>query len=102
MVFSVAGALLFGTRNSTLVDRSLAVADLSYSRGHERQADAFGLRLVHDVYGHTEGSLEFFERIQSEHGAGEIRWAAFVRSHPLTSNRIADLVSLQVALDTGR
>ena len=102
LVFSVAGALLFGARDSSLVDRSLAIADSSYSRGHERQADAFGLRLVHDVFGHTEGSLEFFERIQSEHGAGEMRWTAFVQSHPLTSSRIADLVSLQVALDTGR
>ena len=102
LVFSVARALLFGAHDTLLVDRSLAIADSSYSRGQERQADAFGLRLVHDVYGHTEGSLEFFERIQSEHGTEEMRWAAFVRSHPLTSNRIADLRTLQVALNESR
>lgn len=59
LVFSVARALLFGARDTFLVDRSLAIVDSSYSRGQERQADAFGLRLAHDVYGHTEGSLEF-------------------------------------------
>lgn len=99
LVFNVARALLFGAHDTSLVDRSLAIADLSYSRRQERQADAFGLRLVHDVYGHTEGSLEFFERIRSEHGTEEARWAVFVRSHPLTSDRIADLRTLQVALE---
>ncbi len=102
LVFSVARALLFGAHDTSLVDRSLAIADSSYSRRQERQADAFGLRLVHDIYGHTEGSLEFFERIRSEHGTEEVRWAAFVRSHPLTSDRIADLRTLQLALGESR
>ena len=101
LVFSVARALLFGAHDISLVDQSLALADSSYSRRQERQADAFGLRLVHDVYGQTEGSLEFFERIRSEHATEDLRWAAFVRSHPLTSDRIAELRTLQVQLDDG-
>ena len=102
LVFSVARALLFGAHDASLVDRSLAIADSSYSRRQERQADAFGLRLVHDVYGHTEESLEFFERIRTEQGTAEVRWAAFLHSHPLTVDRIADLRALQIVLDEDR
>ena len=102
LVFSVARALLFGAHDASLVDRSLAIADSSYSRRQERQADAFGLRLVYDVFGHTEESLEFFERIRTEQGTAEVRWAAFLRSHPLTSDRIADLRALQIVLDEDR
>ena len=102
LVFSVARALLFGAHDTFLIDRTVAIADSSYSRRQERQADAFGLRLVYDVYGHTEESLEFFERVQAEHGTEEVRWTAFVRSHPVTSARIAYLRTLQMALDEGR
>ena len=102
LVFGVARALLFGAHDMTLVDQSLGIADSSYSRRQERQADAFGLRLVYDVYGRIDESLEFFERIRAERRAEEVRWAAFVRSHPLTSDRIADLRALQVALSQGR
>jgi predicted Zn-dependent protease len=102
LVFSVARALLFGARDVSLVDQSLAIVDSSYSRRQERQADAFGLRLIHEIYGHTQESLEFLERIWVEGGTQEGRWSAFLRSHPLTSDRIADLRTLQLELDEGR
>ena len=98
LVFSVAGGLLFGRNSSSVVDLSLKLAESGYSRRQEREADAFGLRLVHEVYGHTRESLEFFERIRSEHDRDELQWAAFVRSHPLPSDRIEELKQLQLTL----
>jgi predicted Zn-dependent protease len=101
LVFSVARAMLFGGQDTPLVDQSLALAESSYSRRQESEADAFGLRLVHEIYGQTEGSLEFFELIRAAQGNEELRWAAFVRSHPLTADRIAELRTLQLALNEG-
>ena len=97
-MFSAAGTLLFGRNTNSVVNASMGIAQSGYSRRQEREADAFGLRLVRDVYDHTEDSLEFFETVESEHGAGEIRWAAFIRSHPLSSNRLDALRQLQATL----
>ena len=57
------------------------------------------MRLVHEVYGHTEGTLEFFELVQSESGQDESEWLEFISTHPLTTDRISDLKELQEELD---
>ena len=95
LIFTLAHAVLFGGSDSSLVDASLRIAESSYSRRQERQADDFGMRLVHEVFGSTEQSLEFFEDIRE---GEEPRWSAFLRSHPLPSDRITDLRQLQQSL----
>ena len=99
LVFRVASSLVFGGGSNSVVDASLKIAESSYSRSQELEADAFGLRLVHEVYGHVEGSLEFFEEVRLEEEAHETRWAEFLRSHPLTEKRIEELMRLQRILD---
>jgi predicted Zn-dependent protease len=101
LVFTVAEVVLFGADSSSVVEASLTMAELGYSRRQEREADAFGLNPVHEVYGHTDGSLEFFEKIQGELGTGDVRWTAFVRNHPLTSNRMENMRQLHARLETG-
>ncbi len=95
LIFTLAHAVLFGGSDSSVLDASLRIAESSYSRRQERQADEFGMRLVHEVFGNTEQSLEFFEDMRE---GEERRWSAFLRSHPLTSERITDLRQLQQSL----
>ena len=99
LIFQLAVSLTFGGSQDSIVNASLVLAESSHSRKQERVADAFGLRLVHRVYGHTEGSLEFFEEMRDEHGADEIRWASFLRTHPLTEDRLSDLRELRASLE---
>lgn len=91
-------ALLFGDGGVAVVESSVNLVESSYSRDQEREADAFGLRLVQEAYGHTEGCLEFFQMIEKEFETDFSRWGSLFASHPLTRERIEDLKGLQRAL----
>jgi predicted Zn-dependent protease len=45
---------------------SFLVAAQNHSRAQESRADVFGLTLVHNTFGSTEGALEFFQLIQQK------------------------------------
>lgn len=85
--------LLFGSGDA-VTQATLQTAELSYSRGQEYEADEFGLRLIHEIYGHTEGALEFFEHMARQQDSGG-SWATMASTHPLTEDRIERLRSLQ-------
>ncbi len=84
---------------SSVVDTSLLLAESGYSRKQEKEADLFGLRMVHDVYGHTDGALEFFEMIHREYEKNRTKWMSFIASHPWTEDRIAYLRKFQYELE---
>ena len=94
LIYRLALALLFGNTGPSLVDLSLQAAESGYSRQQERDADDFGLRLVHRTYGHTEGALDFFEQVRRESKSHPARWASFLASHPYTPDRITALRNL--------
>jgi predicted Zn-dependent protease len=74
-----------------MAESSLAIAEAGYSREQERDADDFGLDLVHAAYGTTVGALEFFEWIAENDGRNEQALAARGDSPPLTRDRIDHL-----------
>lgn len=76
----------------------LKVTEAGYSREQEREADVFALKLVHDIYGDTQGALEFFELVQREYEQGNARWTGLLSSHPLTAERIVYLKQIQQQL----
>lgn len=92
---------LLGGGSTEVVSAALALADSSYSRDQEREADEIGLRLVHEVYGTTAGALEFFEKMEREQGEAAA-WTALVRSHPPTRERIEALRRIALELERGR
>ena len=97
-----AGLAALGIDNNTLVKNSFGLADLSHSRGQESDSDAFGLRLVQRHFGTTEGALEFFEKVGTEGEDGPLpRAAGFLHTHPLSSDRLADLRTLADELAAG-
>jgi Zn-dependent protease with chaperone function len=98
LLVSTALALLFGGEGPSAVQSLVGLAESGHSRDQEREADDFGMRLVHRVYGPSEHFLEFFEKMEKEQGAGPGRWSAFFASHPLTSERLEALRELEAAL----
>jgi len=69
-----------------------------FDREQEGEADAFGLELVHAEYGTVGSSLDFFERLDEDGFLAE-ELAAYLSTHPASSERIADL--RQLARDRG-
>ncbi len=66
------------------------MADRGFDREQERAADRFGLELVQAEYGHVAGAGRFFERLVSRtSGLGDL--AAYVSTHPASSDRLEDL-----------
>ena len=65
-------------------------AMMRYSRDHEHQADAEALAAVVALYGHGAGYVELFETLQkAEAQLPEVLHSAgFMRSHPLTGERL--------------
>lgn len=69
------------------------VADLanrSYGRDQESDADRFALELVNAEYGHLGHAFDFFERLRKDQGDGS-RVLNFLDTHPLPGDRIAAL-----------
>lgn len=90
---------LFFSQGSSVMNASLKAAEAKHSQKWERDADEFGIRLVHKVYRDTDGVLEFFEMIHKKHETRGSEWSAFFASHPYTPKRITYLRSLQKRLD---
>ena len=102
LLYLTATTFLFGQGQDFIVTNSLRLAELRYSRGQEREADEFGLKLVYDTYGHTEGCLEFFELVLKDYESGSKRWGELFATHPFTPERISRLRRLQNALRSHR
>lgn len=64
---------------------------LNFSRDAEREADRVGLQILREAGFDTSGMISFFGRMQSASRAYTDAAPAFLRSHPLTTERIADI-----------
>nr|WP_059410613.1 M48 family metalloprotease [Cupriavidus basilensis] len=72
--------------------QAAAVANqLSFSRGAEREADRVGFQIMTAAGFDPQGMPDFFKRLQRVMGISENSVPAYVRTHPLTSERIADM-----------
>jgi predicted Zn-dependent protease len=64
---------------------------LNFSRDAEREADRVGLSILQDSGFDTSGMVSFFGRLQTASRAYNDSAPAYLRSHPLTTERIADI-----------
>jgi predicted Zn-dependent protease len=65
---------------------------LDYTREHEREADRVGLTLLERAGLDTRGMQGFFERMLRNNRLNEYKGApSYLRTHPLTTERIADM-----------
>lgn len=64
---------------------------LNFSRDAEREADRVGLQILREAGFDTSGAISFFGRMQNATRAYNDSAPAYLRSHPLTTERIADI-----------
>lgn len=98
MMVAMALALLAARNNSQAAIGGVAAAgaagmqsQLNYSRDFEREADRLGLRLLDKGGYDVRGMENFFERLQRFGRLYEGNAPGYLRTHPLTTERIADM-----------
>ena len=65
---------------------------LSFNREQERTADEAALRALYAEYGHVGGAIDLFDvfaRLPNQQRDPDVPAVEFLRTHPLTANRIA-------------
>ncbi|HEY8607453.1 MAG TPA: M48 family metalloprotease [Noviherbaspirillum sp.] len=80
-----AGALIMGGQGVALQRQ------LGFSRDAEREADRIGLEILRNAGYDTSGMISFFNRVQNASRAYNDTAPAYLRSHPLTTERMADI-----------
>jgi Zn-dependent protease with chaperone function len=70
------------------------LAQRSFDRDQEIDADAFGLALVAEEYGHVAGARDFFRGASGEGGPLRENVEGYLSTHPLHEDRIEALAAL--------
>ncbi len=68
-------------------------SQLSYSRDYEREADRLGLQILDSAGFDPEGMPSFFERMYAQTRGMDNNAPAYLRTHPLTQDRVTDIAS---------
>lgn len=97
-IAGIALALLVARANPQLASGALTTASaagvqnqLDYTREHEREADRIGLQILNSGGFDVRGMPAFFTTLQRGSRYSEGSAPGFLRTHPLTSERIADV-----------
>ena len=64
--------------------------ELSYSRDFEREADRLGIQLLAKAGYRPEAMADFFEKLQKSARLSDSGAPEYMRTHPVTTNRIAE------------
>nr|WP_041928906.1 M48 family metalloprotease [Methylotenera mobilis] len=96
----IALALLVARSNPQLATGALTASSaigvqnqLDYTREHEREADRIGLQILDSGGFDVRAMPEFFKTLQRGSRFAEGNAPSFLRTHPLTSERIADVTN---------
>jgi len=92
VILSVASAELGRSAASGVLGQAGMVTMLSFNRDQELEADQAALRAIHAEYGHVGGAFDLFDvftRLPKVQGEASIPAVEFLRTHPLTENRVA-------------
>jgi predicted Zn-dependent protease len=97
---TLAAALLLSRASSEAAEAAFAFgqagviqSQLNFTRDNEREADRFGLQLLYKAGFDPRGMASFFERLQRATRVYEGGAPSYLRTHPLTFERIADMQS---------
>jgi beta-barrel assembly-enhancing protease len=96
-VAAIIAAVLAGARNADLGQAGLAAImagnvqmQIDFTRAHEREADRVGIETLSKSGFNPLSMPSFFERLQSENRFYEGSVPEFLRTHPVTTDRIAE------------
>ena len=95
---AIAVAILAARSNSQVSEAAIAAgtaagiqAQLNYSRDFEREADRIGIQTLDRAGFDVRGMASFFERLQKFGRLYENNAPGYLRTHPLTTERISDM-----------
>lgn len=95
---ALAVAILAARSNSDLTQAALVTSQaysvqnqLDFTRENEREADRVGLQTLAAAGYSPQGMASFFERLQAQGRLYENNAPGYLRTHPLTYERIADM-----------
>lgn len=95
---AVAVAILASRSNPQLSNAAIATAQatsmqnyLNFTRDHEREADRVGLQILSKAGFDPHAAEAFFERLQKATRLYDNNAPDYLRTHPVTSERIADI-----------
>jgi Zn-dependent protease with chaperone function len=94
-VLSTVSAAAGGSVAAHALGEAGLLTALRFSREQERQADAAAAAALAAVYGHVGGADALFRAVRA--AAGAVRPPAFLSTHPLDEERVADLARLAAA-----
>jgi len=96
-VAAIIAAVLAGARNADLGHAGLAAImagnvqmQIDFTRAHEREADRVGMETLSKAGFNPLSMPSFFERLQLENRFYENNIPEFLRTHPVTTDRIAE------------
>jgi predicted Zn-dependent protease len=106
MMVALAAAILLGRSRPDLAIGAAAgaqaagvQASLAYSRDFEREADRIGIQRLDDAGFDAHAMAAFFERMQrSSRVSEDSTMPGYFRTHPVTSERIADVQNKAAAM----
>lgn len=97
-IAALAGALLLSRVSSEAAEAAVAFgqagviqSQLNFTRDNEREADRVGLQILDQSGFDPRGMASFFERLQRATRIQESSAPSYLRTHPLTFERIADM-----------
>lgn len=76
---------------SAAIDAANIQSQLGYSRDFEREADRVGFQALTKAGYDPRGMADFFERLQKSTALYENNAPVYLRTHPLTTERISDM-----------
>lgn len=85
---SAATQLIFAGSSGTMTNIGLLITQIQYTRIAEHEADGHAVRMLKDAGISAKGFADFFQRIQGP-SEGSVFNSSIIRTHPLTSERIA-------------
>ena len=100
----IGGILLGGQAGAAAIvssNASLIGDQLSYTRDFEREADAFGMRILVNSGFDPNGMPNFFKILKDKTRLLNTNAPEFLRTHPLTINRISESENRALKYNTG-
>lgn len=97
-VLAIAMAVIAARSNADVIGATLAASEaasiqsqLAFTRDFEREADRAGLDLLEKAGFDVHGMPQFFERLQRATRVYENNAPVYLRSHPITVDRMSDM-----------
>jgi len=75
-----------------VINETGMIALLNFNRDQEREADITAINAVNGLYHHVAGTNDLFRALMQAHAPDELELPVFLSTHPLTQDRIDDLI----------